>query len=103
MSTELKDQFVKKTVHFKEDDELCDVFFYSFPCDKCDFETASKKTLEYHLGRHYKKSKSQRHKFWSLVFSFSYLSLIYLCLVAAEEYYGGKGADNNLTVHWIIQ
>ena len=38
-----------KSVSFKEDSEMCEVFFYTFPCDECDFETASKNTLEYHI------------------------------------------------------
>ena len=86
MSVEQRKTFEKKNVHFKEDFELCDVFFYTFPCDECDFETASKKILRYHIRRHNTKNKKLRHKFLSLVFSFSYLCLIYFCMAAVEDY-----------------
>ena len=48
---------MKKSVQFKEDFELCEVFLYSFPCDICEFRTANKRKLEKHLLRHYKGTK----------------------------------------------
>jgi hypothetical protein len=38
----------KKCVQFKEDKDLCEVFFYSFTCDKCSFSTGRQAEVEQH-------------------------------------------------------
>ena len=85
---------IRKTVQFKDESELCNVYFYSFKCDECDFETAKQNTLDYHLKRHAKKSQNKWRKFWSLMFSATYLMVVYFYLGVAEKYFQEEGANN---------
>ena len=87
-------RIAKKTVQFKDESELCNVYFYSFQCDECDFVTAKQKNLDYHLKSHAKKNQNKWRKFWSLIFSATYLIIVYLCLGAAEKYFQEEGGNN---------
>ena len=80
---------MKKSVQFKEDFELCEVFLYSFPCDICEFRMANKRKLEKHLLRHY-KGPSIRHKLISIAFSAVYLATTYFALSVFNDYFGIK-------------
>jgi hypothetical protein len=42
----------KKRVQFKEDEDLCEVLFYSLTCDQCSFSTGRRAELERHQREH---------------------------------------------------
>ena len=80
----------RKSVKFAEDSKLCDIFFYSFPCDECDYESRSKNSLENHI----KTTHESADKLHTLILSVGYLVMAYIVLVVS--YYAQHKQEDNI-------
>ena len=85
----------RKSVKFAEDSELCDIFFYSFPCDECDYESRSKNSLEKHI----KTTHESADKLHTLILSVGYLVMAYIVLVVSyyAQHKQGDNIDKGVT------
>ena len=68
-----------KFVRFKEDENLCEVFFYSFPCDLCDYECKTMSILEKHL--HTVHDSSEQHP---VILAIIHLLLAFIILLTSH-------------------